>query len=147
MTFKVSTGLRNKMLDTGSLKAQLNSGFIDIYSGTVPATADAALSGNTKLCRISNNATGTGITFDAAAANGVLAKNPAETWKGTNLASGTATFYRFVAAADDGTLSTTQVRLQGTVGLAGADLNLSSVNLSSGANQTIDYFVVSLPTQ
>lgn len=146
MTFKASTGLRNKLLDTGSLKSVLNLGLIKIYSGPVPATADAALdAGNTLLCTISNNDTGTGLTLDVAAA-GVLPKPAAEVWKGVNAATGTATFYRHVAAGDDGTLSTSQARLQGSIGLAGAELNLSSVNLVAAATQTIDYYVVSLPS-
>lgn len=145
MTFHVSTGLRNKILDTGALKTRLALGFIDIYSGPEPANADAALSGNTKLCRISNNKTATGLTFDAAAL-GVIPKAAAEVWKGTNLATGTASFYRFVTATDTGTASTTEERLQGTIGLAGAELNLSSVALTSGVDQTVDYFTVALPT-
>jgi len=40
---KASTGLRTKLLDTGSLKSILDGGVINIYSGPVPATADAAL--------------------------------------------------------------------------------------------------------
>ena len=75
-----------------------------------------------------------------------LSKAPAEVWSGVNAASGTATFYRHVAVGDDGTLSTSQARLQGTVGTAGAELNLSSVNLSNGATQTIDYYSVTQPT-
>ncbi len=148
MTFHVSTGLRNKMLDTGSLKSRLAAGFIDIYSGTEPISADAALSGNTKLCRIySNWPTNTvGLTFDTSASAGVIAKNTGETWKGTNLATGTATFYRFVTASDTGVSSTTEERLQGSIALAGAEMNLSSVSLTSTVAQTVDYYVVALPT-
>jgi hypothetical protein len=146
MALKGSTGLRNYMLDTGSLKAGFAAGFIKIYSGTPPAAADDAIAGgNTLLCTISSNGTGTGINFDTAAAAGVIAKAPGETWKGTNAASGTATFYRHVAAGDTGALSTTERRMQGTISTAGADMNLSSVALISGAEQKIDYYVVNLP--
>ena len=67
-------------------------------------------------------------------------------WSGVNVATGTATFYRHVGAADDGTLSTTQPRIQGTVGTVGAELNLSSTSLTTGATQTIDYYSIALPT-
>jgi hypothetical protein len=146
MTLYVSTGLRNKLLDTGSLKSIFNLGFIKIYAGTVPADADASIGAATLLCTISNNSTGTGITFAASAASGAISKNSGETWSGTNAASGTASFYRHVAAGDDGTLSTTQARIQGLVSTAGADLNLSSVALTSAATQTIDNYSAALPS-
>jgi len=145
MTLKVSTGLRNAMLDTQSLKAALALGFIKFYTGTPPATADAAVTG-TLLVTISLNSTATGLSLAASAASGTIAK-AAEVWSGVNAASGTATYFRFVAATgDDGTLSTTQKRLQGTIGTAGADLNLSSVNLTAAATQTIDAANITLPT-
>lgn len=146
MTLKASTGLRNKLLDTGPLKTVLLSGFIKIYAGPEPSDADAAIGGgNTLLCTISVNSTGIGLSFDAAATGGNLAKNPAEVWSGNNVAGGTATFYRFVTAADTGVLSTTEPRLQGSIGLAAADMILSNVVLTNGAPQAVDYYVVALP--
>jgi hypothetical protein len=146
MTLKVSTGLRNGLLATGSLKSQLALGFIKIYAGAVPADADASIGAATLLTTISVNSTGTGISFDAAAAAGTLAKAPAEVWSGVNVAAGTASFYRHVAPADDGTASSTAPRLQGAVAVAGAEMNLSSVALTNGATQTLDYYTVSLPS-
>jgi len=146
---KASTGLRNKMLDTGSLKSLLDGGKIKIYSGTLPATADAAIGSagsNTLLSTITDNDTVAGLNFDTAAASGQLAKDPAQTWRGTNVASGTAAFFRFVQTADDGSSSTTAVRIQGTIASFGADLNISSVALSSGATQDIDNFIIAIPT-
>ena len=147
MTLKVSTGLRNKLLDTGPLRTIMAGGLIKIYSGTAPASADDAIGGgNTLLCTVSVNSTGTGVTFDTTATNGTIAKNPSETWTGVNVAAGTASFYRLVAAADDGTSSATQARIQGDIGLAGADMNFTSTSLSLSATQTIDYYVVALTT-
>lgn len=146
MSIKTSTGLRNKLLDTGSLDTVLALGFIKIYAGAVPASADAALGAATLLSTISLNSTATGLSFEAAAVNGTLSKLSAEVWSGTNVAGGTATFYRHIAPGDDGTLSTTQARIQGTIGTSGADMNLSSTTLSNGATQTIDYYSVTLPT-
>jgi hypothetical protein len=142
---KASTGLRNKLLDNGSLKSIFANGFIKIYTGAAPASADDAVTG-TLLCTISEDATGTGINFAAAAAGGVLSKDASEIWRGVNVAGGTAGYMRHVAAGDDGTSSTTQARMQGTVGLAGADLNLSNVLLVNGASQSIDYYNAALPT-
>jgi hypothetical protein len=147
MTVKLSTGLRNGLLVTNGLKQLMAAGFINIYAGTVPASADAALGGATLLSVISISGGGTGINLATTAAGGVVSKASGETWSdSSNNASGTATFFRYVAPGDDGTLSTTQYRIQGTVGLAGEDLNLSSVTLSSGAPQNIDFFNIALPT-
>ena len=145
MAIKTSTGLRNAMLATGSAKAALDSGRINIYAGAAPATADDAVGGATLLCAITLNSTGTGILFDTAAVNGVLAKKPSETWSGAIAATGTAAWYRHVAAADDGTLSTTAPRLQGTVALIGADLNIDP-NFISGQTKVIEHYVIALPT-
>ena len=143
MALKSSTGLRNKLLDTGSLKTTLALGSIKIYSGTPPASADDAIGGgNTLLCTITVNSGATGLSMAAAAVNGVLSKLTTDVWSGVNAASGTASFYRHVAAGDTGASSTTEARLQGLVAVAGAELNLSSVNLTAGATQTIDYYSV-----
>lgn len=143
MTVKSSTGLRNHLMDTGSFKSGMSGGSIRIFAGPAPADADAAETG-TLLCVVTNNGTGTGVTFAAAAANGVLPKAPGEVWLGTNVASGTATHYRLVATGDTGTASTTEMRQQGTVGTIGADMNISSVVLTSGAPQSIDYATMTL---
>ena len=146
MALKTSTGLRNGVLSGGSLKSLLDGGRINIYAGAPPATADDAVGGATLLCAITLNSTGTGINFNAAAAGGVLQKAPGEVWSGANVAGGVAAWYRHVAAGDGGTLSTTAPRVQGLVGVAGADLNLSSVSLVAGATQTVDYYSLAWPT-
>jgi hypothetical protein len=146
MAFKFSTGSRNKVLDNSSLKGLLDGGLIKIYSGTVPATADSALGGASLLVTISDNGTGAGLNLDASAADGVITKDLSQVWKGVNGASGTASFFRFVQQADTGGESTTEVRVQGVVGLAGADMNLSSVVLASTEEQLIDYFSIAFST-
>lgn len=145
MSIQASTGLRNHMLANGSLSSAINGGRINIYSGTPPITADAAVAG-TLLCSISLNSTATGIDMDTAASNGVLSKAPAQVWSGVNVATGTATWYRHVGAMDDGTASATAPRLQGDVALSGADLNISNTALTAGATQTVDFYSVALPT-
>ena len=146
MAFQVSTALRNHMLDTGSFKSAMDLGFLKIYSGAVPADADAAEGAATLLCTLSVDGLGTGLTWEAAAISGVISKTAAETWQGTNVASGTASFFRFVQPADTGAASTTELRIQGSVGLVGAELNLSSVTLTVSAVQTVNHFNVALPT-
>ena len=148
MSIKISSGLRDHVLATGSFAAGVNGGIIKIYSGTVPATADAALSGNTLLATISNNMAGTGINMAATSSAGVLPKAVAEVWKGLITTSGTATFYRFLPIAGTETLSTTEKRLQGTVATVGGDLNFSSTAfVANGTNsKTVDSFYITQPT-
>ena len=146
MAFKVSTGLRNSMLDTESFKAAMDLGFLKIYEGAVPASADDSLATAGLLCTLSVDGGGTGLTWEAAAVSGIISKTVAETWQGTNVDSGTATFFRFVQPGDTGGAVPTELRVQGLVGLVGAELNLSSITLSISAVQTINHFNVALPT-
>ncbi|MDD5375275.1 hypothetical protein [Acidithiobacillus sp.] len=141
---KISTGLRNAMLDSATLRTALSLGKVMIYSGVAPVTADAAVTG-TLLCTITNNSTATGVTMDVAAA-GTIAKTSTEVWSGVNVATGTASYYRHVAAGDTGASSTTEARVQGLIATSGAELNLTSVTLSSAATQTIDFYSITLPT-
>lgn len=147
MTLKASTGLRNYMLDTGPAKTALANGFIKIYSGPEPATADAAIGGgNTLLCTIYSDNVSAGINLAATAADGFIEKASAETWSGAVIATGTATFFRHVGSADTGALSTTQPRLQGTVARAGAELNISDVDLVAAAPQAVNFYTLQLPS-
>lgn len=141
MPISMSTGLRDQLLASGSLKSIFDPGSeIRIYGGTVPATANDGVGSATLLCVIRNG--GAGITFASTAAAGTLEKNASETWSGTNGASGVATFYRHVLTGDADTTSTTAPRYQGTVATVGADMNLTSASLTAGATQTIDFHSV-----
>ena len=51
MALKFSTGLRNYLLSTGSLRKAFEDGVIKIYTGSAPATADLAPTG-TLLCSV-----------------------------------------------------------------------------------------------
>lgn len=146
MALKVSTGLRNAMLVTGSFKNQMDLCSLKIYAGTVPASADAALGSATLLCTVTNDATATGLTFEASATDGILSKTVSEIWRGVNSAGGVATFYRLETSSDDGSLSTTLQRIQGSVAVSGADLNLSNTTLVNAASQTIDHYTIAIPT-
>jgi hypothetical protein len=144
MSIKISTGLANAVLATGSLKATMALGFLKIYTGSPPADADSAATG-TLITTISISSGGTGISFDTAAAAGVLAKAPAEVWSGVNGSTNVAGYFRHVAPGDTAAASTTQPRIQGTIGVTGSDLNLTSTSLVSAATQTIDFYTVALP--
>lgn len=103
--------------------ALANSGKLRLYSGTKPATADTALSGNTLLAELTMNATAFG-----AAVSGVLTAN-AITPDSSADASGTATFFRLFKS--DGTTAL----LDGTVGTSGTNLVIATTSIS--AAQTV----------
>jgi hypothetical protein len=150
MALQLSTGLRNQLLDTAALRTIFNLGRLNVYSnsGALPASADAALVGGTHvlLCSFSNNNTGTGLTLAANAAAGVITKNLSETWSHAAANSGTAAFYRLVTSSDTGVLSTTEARVQGLCGLAGAELNLATLTFVAATIYTLDHWSIAIPT-
>jgi len=146
MAIKISGSLRDHVLADGSLYSAVSGMVLRIYGGSVPATPEADCSGNTLLCTISTNSTGTGLAFESAAVNGMLSKQAAAIWSGSCVATGTATFYRLGAIADTSAASTAALRIQGTVGLAGADLNVTSDYFTNGTSKRIDYYVVGMLT-
>lgn len=101
--------------------ALLNNGYLRIYNGTQPATADTAVSSQTLLAELRFGAT----AFGAAVA-GVATAN-AITQDSSANATGTATWYR--ALKSDGTTAVED----GSVDTASANLVLNSVAISSGA--------------
>lgn len=149
MALSYSTPLKNNLLDNGSLKSEFDDGYIKVYAGTIPADADAALGGATLLVTYSDNdqgeGAGQGLDLDSAASGGAIAKDPAQTWSGTSVAAGTATFWRYVRSGDAGNTATTEVRMQGTIGGAGADLFVQSTSFANSTLYTIDYFSVAIP--
>lgn len=142
---KPSTGLRNHVLATGSIKAAFDGvSEIRIFAGPVPADADAATTGATLLVTIKKDGTD-GISFAASPAGGVLAKNPSETWLGAIIASGTPVFFRHVVTGDTDGESTTALRYQGSVGVVGAEINLTSAALVSGESQALNFYQFTWP--
>lgn len=142
---KRSTGIRNFMLSAGSFKVGMAGSIIKVYSGTVPATADAALSGDAvMLLAYTLNGTGGVLSLEANAADGSIQKNAGEVWQGSIVASGTPTFFRMQLPADDGSASIALNRLQGTVALQDADMIVSSTTWTAGDERKLNYFVASI---
>ena len=108
--------------------ALLNNGYLRIYSGTQPANADTALSGNTLLAELRWNATAFGASSaGVATANAITSDASADN-------TGTATFFR--ALKSDGTTAI----FDGSVGTSGANLNLNSVSIQAGAAVSVSAF-------
>lgn len=148
MAIKSSTGLAAALITTSDLKTIFDGGLIKFYDGTEPATADAAVAGSL-LWTVSVGGDGTGLTFENTPSGRAMVKTVAESWSGATTA-GTVTYWRLVAAGDDGTLSTTQARVQGNCGsTAGSDMYMSSTTLVTNASLTaksISAFSVGIPT-
>lgn len=125
-TAKLTAARKNTMAN--ALATSLNSGYLRIYSGTEPATADTALSGNTLLAELRFNATAA-----PSAVNGLLTFN-AITSDASNNASGTATFFR--AFRSDGTT----VEIQGSVGTSGTALVMASTTITAGGTTAVSSF-------
>jgi hypothetical protein len=146
MTQKISTGLANHLLRGGSIESAFPNGFeIRIFS-SFPLHADDAEMAN-RIATIMTNGIDipTGgpllpLTFDPAAiVNGIMQKNPAETWNAMSQLNGTTATYRIAlfnggaAPYDDGSFSTTIPRIQGTIGTVGKDIVLADPIFNSGA--------------
>jgi hypothetical protein len=80
--------------------ALLDSGFIDIYDGTMPATVATAVTTQVKLARLTLAADAfTDANADGVAVAGTIGD-------GTGLANGTATWARWVTSASAGVYDT-----------------------------------------
>lgn len=133
MTAKLAQLTANAMADAITTRIG-TSGKLRIYSGTEPATADTALSGNTLLADFTLSATAFG-----AASSGTITLN------GTPLtvaaaASGTATFFRILKS------DATTVVCQGTVATSGGQLNLNTTAITASVNVTVTSGTINMPT-
>lgn len=143
---KFSTGLRNALLADGSFRGLMDGGFINIYAGDAPATADAAVGGATLIVTLSDDGGVGGLTWDDTPVNGVISKTTGQVWKGTNGVTATATWFRYVEDGDTGDSSTTAKRIQGTIAPAGADMLVANPNLVDTEEFVLNFFSVALPT-
>lgn len=152
MAIRLSEALRNHMLETGSVEAALATGFLIIYSGSQPASADDAATG-TRLATIAVDDGATGLTFDPIVTAGTLPKAAAETWSGTAAATGTAGWFRFnelstnkagteTAAATGGV---SNMAMDGSIAVTGGDINMSNVSVVTAALQTVTVFNIVQP--
>lgn len=121
MTVGMSSSLRNSRLDAITTAAG-GSALLRIYNGTRPATGGTA---TTLLAELTCNA-----TFAPAASGGTLTLNAISDDTSAN-ATGTATWARIVKS--DGTTFV----LDCSVGTSGADINLNTTSIVSGATVSI----------
>lgn len=144
MATKLSTGLVEYLAGTGSLRDAFHgTSRISIYAGTEPAGADLASSGFTLLCVI--EAAGNPLEFESDVTNGIVSKSASQTWSGTNLATGTATWFRVEIDTDDRSADPTALRLQGSIGTVLGEIIMTNPNLVSGNVKPIENFRMQVP--
>lgn len=119
------TSLRNAQLDAITTFVGA-AGKLRIYSGTRPATGGTA---TTLLVELT-----LGSPFAGAAANGVLTANAVT--PGTAVATGTAAWARILKA--DGTT----IAIDLGVGTSGAELNLATLSIVSGATVSVSSLTI-----
>ena len=104
-----------------TLTATLNSGYIAIYTGTQP-TLDSAISG-VLLVQLQFQSTAFATAF---ASGGIVTAQANAISPGTAVGTGTAGYFALLQS-DAATVVGT-----GSVGTSGADLNLTSLTITSG---------------
>ena len=109
-----------------ALGTLLNSGFIRIYDGVQPATADTALSGQTEVAELTFG----GTAFQGAS-GGVIVANAIT--KDSAAVGGTAAWFRCVTSGGTAVFD-------GSVGTASADLILNSTTIGAGAEVSCSSF-------
>ncbi len=131
MALTPSTGVASRNLALNAAFDILNSGKLRIYDGSQPATADTALGAQVLLADLTLNA-----TAFAAASSGSKAANSI-TQDSSADATGTASWGTLVAST-----RATVGTLDFSVGTSGANLNMNSVAISSGAAVSCSSFTI-----
>ena len=145
---RLSTVFANQQLD--AIRADFANGVLAIYSGTQPASADDAETGDL-LCLITQNGQPftagqptNGLNF-AAPSDGVMDKAGGEVWAGIILKSGVAGWFRFYDNNYMTGASTTAKRFDGEISpLSSAELRMSldMSNMTEGDTLALETFQV-----
>lgn len=110
----------------------LNSGKLQIYDGSQPATADDAITTQVLLAELTLGNPAFGDAVDGVAtANAITGDTAAN-------ATGTATWFRVLTSAD-------AKMFDGSVGTSGCNLNLNSVAIQAGATVDVTSFTYTQP--
>lgn len=117
------------------LDAGAGAGYIEIRTGAQPADPDTAASG-TLLATLTCSDPAFGAAADAAP--GATATASSITDDSSADATGTAGYFRAYDSDDNAIID-------GEVGTSGADMNLNSVSISSGATVSVTSWTVTMP--
>lgn len=141
MALRISTGLRNLILESGAATAFDTDGRINLYTGSQPANADADVAG-TLLGTLSLAAD----AFGAAASGTLTAASITSDSNADN--SGTAGWFRLYDASEGVSgSSATKKRLDGSITASGGggDLILDDTAVTAGDTLAISSLTLTLP--
>lgn len=128
LTPSITTAARNAAADAVvDLVDVGGAGSLRIYDGTMPADANASLSGNNLLAQLTMSATAFGVAAAGVATAAAITQDSSAD------ASGTASFFRVLSGG-------ATVVMQGSAGTSSADLILNSVAISAGAAVSVSAF-------
>lgn len=152
MALRLSTGMRTAMAGTnGGIQELLNNGWLEIYTGAQPLSADAVETGQ-MICKVSSTqgtAVGDGCKFGTAASGTVPLTTPK--WEGVVVVDAqVAGWFRFYGSNGTGGshgTSSAAIRLDGNCGVSGSDLVLKHTNLSIDSILTIKKFSFTQPAE
>jgi hypothetical protein len=116
--------------ECNALAALLDGGFLDIYDGVQPATADTSITTQNLLASLQFATPAFGAAVNGVAISDVITPDASAD------ASGTASWYRCFSSDH------TTVVQDGSIGTSGANLNLNSVAISIGAEVALDSFTL-----
>lgn len=155
-TMAAVTAQINDNISNENYTASYDSGSDTMTISALPGTGtdpngyvvDYTVSGGSLVLTKNNMASGVlqinGLIYGDAS-SGQLVKGSG-IWSGAAVATGTAGWFRYEGPiADDDSSSTELIRIDGNIGTSGANLNMSSTSITSGATTTIDTFAITLP--
>jgi hypothetical protein len=145
----ISTGLKAAFL--ASFPTQFNGGAIYIYSGTQPASAQAAPTG-TLLAVVSKNGLAwtlgsatNGLQFEATN-GGFVVPAVATPFVLKGVADGVAGWARLICKDDTLAVSSTLPRVDCAVNSPdGMELILSNTTITTGVERSVDYWLYGIP--
>lgn len=138
------------LLGTMGFRELMDNGWLDIYSGSQPASADAIETG-TKLARISSTSgqgVADGCKFGTGAAGVMLITTPV--WSGVVQVAGVAGWARYYGSNGTGGsqgTSGTAHRMDMNCGVSGSDLILSHTNLVLDSILTVKTLTINQPEE
>lgn len=122
-----------------SITALCNSGFINIYTGSIPATAETSASGTLLSSGCTFGSTAFGAATDPGSTGLATATANAIASDTNAAATGTAGYFRALAS------NHTTVIFQGTCGTSSADMIMASTSITATQTVAITSCIVKLP--
>ena len=123
-----------------AVAALCNSGTLKIYDGSQPTDANTAVGAQTLLATLTLGSTAFGSSSASGSAGSKIVTATANSITDDTSADATGTAAWFRVLKSNGT----SIVFDGTVGTSGADLNLATVSIVSGADVAITSFTITM---